>query len=237
MLDKTYEGWGKYNKPDEIYFQYIDKLEKMQHSTKDLIYNFPVFVGQVNLARFLFFYDLYKQVINLNGHIADVGTYKGASMLFFAKLIKLFEPYNTTQVHGFDWFQGMKTGEKDNIVNEGLYVASYENLMNLIEIQDLSDVSILHNINLITELEDFMRERPYLRFKIVFVDCGIAEVMEKALFYFWPKLVNGGILIMDHFNCETSPSESEILERYIGNNLIQQMPFNRQPTCYVVKNK
>ena len=56
---------GKFEKPDEKYFNYIDKLENMNPPMKELIYNFPVFVGEVNIARTLFFYELYKKVLNL----------------------------------------------------------------------------------------------------------------------------------------------------------------------------
>jgi hypothetical protein len=43
---------------------------------------------------------------SIAGHIADVGTYKGASALLFAKLMKIHNPESLWQVHGFDWFKG-----------------------------------------------------------------------------------------------------------------------------------
>lgn len=234
-MNNPYVGWGKFKDVDKDYFQYIDSLPELNIEPKDLIYHFPAFVGQVNLGRFLFFYDLYKKVENLNGHIADVGTYKGASFLFMSKLVKLFEPYNPTQVHGFDWFEGMRPSEGDAAKHEGKYVADYEALKNLITLQKLDDVAILHKMDIIEELDGFMNNASHLRFKMVFIDCGMAKVLEKSLENFWPRIVNGGILIMDHYNCEASPSESSILEKHIGNCPVLQMPFNRQPTCYVVK--
>jgi hypothetical protein len=73
------DGWRKFNEVDERYFEYIDQILGEQIPAKDLIYQFPAYVGHVNLARFLFFYDLYKKTIELNWHITDVGTWKGAS--------------------------------------------------------------------------------------------------------------------------------------------------------------
>lgn len=224
------EGWGKFNEVDEKYFTYIEELLKWQIPAKDLIYQFPAYVGHVNLARFLFFYDLYKKTINLNGHIADVGTWKGASFLFMAKMIKLFEPYNTTQAYAFDWFQGMAPGKDDDQTQAGNYCADYDFLTRLVELQGLSDIAIINKMDVTCELAPYFEDRPWMRFKFVFVDCGIEEVLESSLANFWPRLVNGGVLILDHYNSGSSPTESQILERYIGNLPILQAPFNRQPT-------
>jgi hypothetical protein len=229
------EGWGKFSEVDEKYFSYIDKLLESDFPTKDLIYQFPAYVGQVNLARFLFFYDLYKQTIGLNGHIADIGTYKGASFLFMAKMIKLFEPYSPTQAFAFDWFQGMMPGKDDDKNQLGKYSAEYESLNKLVELQGLSDVAIINKMDVTCELAPYFKERPWMRFKFIFVDCGIEDVLESSLENFWPRLVNGGVLVLDHYNSEASPTESRILEKYIGNLSIRQAPFNRQPTCYVIK--
>jgi hypothetical protein len=231
----SHPGWQKFAEPDALYFHYIQQLKQMQVDTQDLVFQFPVFVGQVNLARYLFFYDLYKRVMELNGHMADVGTYKGASFLFMAKMLKLFEPHNTTQVHGFDWFQGMQPGQADCAQQQGQYQADYDTLLRLTTLQGLSDVAVLHKMDLTQELDGFMDANPHMRFKLVFIDCGMEQVLEKTLPAFWDRLVMGGILIMDHYNCEVSPTESRLVDSVVGQNRIRQIPCNRQPTAYIVK--
>ena len=142
--------WGKFRGVDKKYFSYIDQLLVSDIPARDLIYQFPAYVGHVNLARYLFFYDLYKQVIDLNGHIADVGTWKGASFLFMAKMIKLFEPYNTTQAYAFDWFQGMEPGKDDDSNQLGQYSSDYDALNKLVELQELNDIAIINKLDLCT---------------------------------------------------------------------------------------
>ena len=51
----------KFIEDDIKYFEYMDELEKMNFSAKDLMFNYPVFAGHVNMARYMFFYDLYKK--------------------------------------------------------------------------------------------------------------------------------------------------------------------------------
>lgn len=192
MIEKRDENWTKFKKEDQEYFRYIDDLEAMQPPIREIIYNFPIFVGQVNIARELFFYELYKQVLNLSGDIAEVGTYKGASFMLWAKLIKLFENNNTTRVFGFDWFQGMRTGDNDNVTTNGLYKTDYETLDRLIKMQGLENIALLEKMDVTKDLTHFLSERPWLRFKIVFIDCGIEDVLEASLKSLWPRLVNGG---------------------------------------------
>lgn len=222
-------GWGKFRTVDAAYFEYIDKLVADPPPTRDLLYQFPLYVGHVNLGRYLFFYDLYKQVLELAGHIGELGVYKGASLLYWAKLVRLFEPYSTTQVHGFDWFQGMPSDQS--------YQGSYEDLVALIELQKLQDVAIVHRLDLIRESALFLANHPQLRFKLLFLDCGEKTVLEPSLLHFWPRLVRGGVLIMDHYNTELSPDESQLVDEVIGSNLVRQLPFNRQPTAYVIKER
>jgi hypothetical protein len=181
------------------------------------------------------FYDLYKQVEHVNGHIADIGTFKGASFLFLAKLVKLFEPYDTTVVHGFDWFKGMDTGAGDNAEFQGKYVGDYGRLKRLIELQGLDSLAKIHSLDLVNELPKFFATRDYMKFKIVFLDCGVHDVLEKSLDHFWPRLVNGGLLVLDHFNSKVSPSESILLDKVLGHRTVRTVPFSRQPTGYVVK--
>ncbi len=235
MLNEIDNETNKFKSPDEVYFNYIGELEKMSPPVKELIYNFPVFVGQVNLARTFFFYDLYKKVLPLAGNIAEIGTYKGASFLLWAKLISLFEQNNLTRAFGFDWFEGMEPGENDNPYHKGDYKADYETLKKLISLQGLDNVTVLNKMDVITGLEPYIEERPYLRFKIVFIDCAMEKVMDTSLRVLWPRLVRGGILIMDHYCDSGSPSESGLVEKYIGDNKVLQMPFNRSASGYVIK--
>lgn len=235
MLKENDNEMVKFAMEDETYFKYIDSLEMIQPPVKEVIYNFPVFVGQVNIARMLFFYELYKKVVNLGGNVAEVGTYKGASFMLWAKLIKLFENNNMTRVYGFDWFQGMEAGENDNAAGDQMYKADYDTLAKLINLQGLDNVALLEKMDVTKELKSFLDERPWLRFKLVFIDCGLEAVLESSLEALWPRLVQGGVLIMDHYGLSCSPTESTIVERYIGKNKILQMPFNRHSSGYVIK--
>ena len=200
-----------------------------------MIQSSNMYMGDAKLANLIYHVDIYRKVMSLAGDIAEVGIYRGDSFLLWSKLVKIFEPYNLTQVYGFDWFQGMKPSDMDDSFQEGKYCGDYKHLIDLIHMQGLENISLVFPLDVTKEIKKFVEDRPFLRFKILYIDCGIKEVMEAAYEYLYPRLVHGGILLMDHYNYKVSPTESDIVEKYIGDNVIMQMPYGRQPSGYIIK--
>ena len=56
-------------------------------------------------------------------------------------------------------------------------------------------------MDLTKELEAFMAENLSLRFKIVFLDVGTYEADKAVVEHFWPRLVSGGVMLFDQYNC------------------------------------
>ena len=75
----------------------------MNFTQDEIIEDFPRFSGHMSIGRYLTLYELYKKTEGIAGHIAEVGTYKGSSLLWFTKLVQIYESESLTQVHGFDW--------------------------------------------------------------------------------------------------------------------------------------
>jgi hypothetical protein len=130
----------------------------------------------------------------------------------------------------------MVVQNEDSKLHEGEYIGDYEMLCKLVELQELSGLAIVNKIDLTKDLPNYFEneENRALRFKLCFIDCGIKNVLEESLKYFYPRIVKGGILIMDHYNNSVSPYESEIVEKYAGKTMVQS-PFTRQPTAYLIK--
>lgn len=234
-MNDIYDWKSKSEDTNALFARYLDELEVNQPSYVEVIKTFPVYVGYVAFARMLALYELYKKTVELSGHIAEVGTSRGTTLHFVGKLIKIFEPLSNTQVHGFDWFQGMVPGKNDNSVEFGRWVGEYERLVNLTKAQGLDDVIVIHKMDVSLELEKFMIQNPFMRFKFVFLDCGIESVLKASLPLFWDRLVPGGVLLMDHYNHGVSPSESQLVDQITESAKIMQVPFARQPTAYIVK--
>jgi hypothetical protein len=244
----------KFEKRRAPYRKALAEFRKMGFTTDDYIHHNPSFAGHMNLARFLALYETYKQTLGLSGHIAEVGVWKASCLLYFAKLTQLFEPESLTLVHGFDWFRGLWPGtdemtdhvrklwkestrsEDENRPRTGKEaVEMYRKISKLISIQNLDHIVHLHKLDVTKELGSFFDEHPHIQFKIVFLDAGTYEVVAACLPHFWPRLVSGGVLILDQFNNEIAPGETRALREYLPDIPIHSYVFTGHPSAYIVK--
>lgn len=232
----------------------LAEMKAMNIPFEDLILQHPSFAGHMNMARFLALYETFRKTMGLAGHIAEVGVWKGAGMMYFAKLLKIFEPESSALVHGFDWYKGTVWGP-DELTDkvQGLIKKSptsdeetrrksdrearelHKQVCKLIELQDLGNIVHLHNLDVRTELGAFFEQHPHIQFRIVFMDIGSYEATSACLPYFWPRLLPGGIMILDQFNHEMSPGETRAVREWLPDLAVHTFPFTNHPSAYIVK--
>lgn len=213
----------------------FNEILSMDFEKTDYVNHFPAFIGHMTLARYLTLYEAYKMTMDVAGHIAEIGVFKASGSLLFAKLIKIFEPNSLTLVHGFDWFKGAKVTEEEKYVEDGECQVSYELIANLIKAQGFSNVLHLHNIDLTKDLGPFFEENSHLKFKLIFLDIGIYDVLKASLGHFWPRLTSGGIIMFDHYSHEFAPGEVRAIDEVIPNAKVKTFPFGWMPTAYIIK--
>ena len=71
------------------------------------------------------------------------------------------------------------------------------------------------------------------------MDLDLYKPTLSALKFLYPKVVNGGIVILDEYAMETFPGESKAFEDFFKRNNIQLKKFNFTPTpgAYFIKHK
>mgnify|MGYP007071564046 CR=1 FL=1 len=217
------------------YSNSIKNLELMNFEFKEIVEDFPRFTGHMSIGRYLTLYELYKKTEGIAGHIAEVGTFKGTSLLWFAKLLQIFEPNSLTQVHGFDWFKGTGKDSIDLKIEEGSYSYNYEELLKVIEFQNLQNMCFVHKLDVVKELKEFFERNPHFYFKLVFLDAGFYDVVKNSLIELWPRLNKGGILILDQFGHELSPGEAIAVKEILPGAKIQTLNNSWMPMAYIIK--
>ena len=131
--------------------------------------------------------------------------------------------------------QGQTPGPKDHDSNLGKYQSSKDALERLVNMQGLTGLMKLHDLDLSSEFDRFLSEKRWLRFKLAFVDIGMERVLASVLEPIWDRLIPGGILILDHFNHKSSPTESDLLISTVGSAKIEQFQYSRSPTAFIQK--
>ena len=217
------------------YYEGLEKILALGFDPTDYIQYFPAFAGHLTIARFLSLYEAYKMTLGVAGHIAEIGVFKGAGSLLFAKLMKLFEPDSLTLVHGFDWFRGARVTDEEKYVANGECYEDYDRVVNLIRAQGLDHMLHIHNLDVTKDLEQFFSQNSHLQFKLIFSDCGTYDVVRSTLHHFWPRLTSGGVMIFDQFNHEVAPGETRAIKEFMPDAKMRTFPFGWMPTAYVVK--
>ncbi|MCD6063102.1 MAG: hypothetical protein K0R82_1013, partial [Flavipsychrobacter sp.] len=52
---------------------------------------------------------------------------------------------------------------------------------------------------------------------------------------FWSRLTKGGYLILDQFNFDIAPGETQAVKEFLPDVKIQTFPWGWMPTAYIVK--
>lgn len=220
-------------RPD--YELYMTKLPLLGMNIGECIEHFPAYAGHMTLNRCFTLYELYKKVLGVSGHIAEVGVYKGFGSLLFAKLVKIFESESLTMVHGFDWFEGIEKETDASLQVAGGDSSDENSLREIIELQKLDHILKIHKMDARKDWPEFFDKYPHLRFKLIFLDSGTHNVTCAAIEALWPRLNVGGIMIFDQYNNEVAPGETKAVTELLPNNKIECLPWSWMPSAFCIK--
>lgn len=178
----------------------------------------PLYVGHFNIARYMAILDIVKSASQAPGHFAEFGVFRGANLLFMAKVLKVLDPHSCREVFGFDSFEGLTTfTEKDRDAKDrkGHYAGSYETLMAAIEMHELQDdVTVVKGLIQDT-LPVFLNERPEARFSLIFCDTDLYEPTARILMSITDRLSIGGYLVFDEWNHPDYPGETLAVDEFL----------------------
>jgi hypothetical protein len=207
------------------------------------INNFPCYARRAALTRFMVLYELFKKVLNIKGSIIECGVFRGFGLMTWSKLSAILEPTNLTRrIYGFDSFEGFpniseedKSQVQAEIASGGLYADSYEELQELVAIND--STRFLGHINktqLIKgdsceEIPKFIESNSQLLVSLLFLDFDLFEPTKIALEKFVPRMPKGAILAFDELDNPLWPGETMAMLRYFKGNNPKIMRFDFDP--------
>lgn len=233
----------KYATVDKEYFSSRKEFtEKRGQNVFQFTDYWPLYVGFANLARYVNILDIVRSMLDVPGHIAEFGMYRGASFMYMAKLMRLFDPMGCKELFGFDSFEGLTTftaEDRADTTKQGLYAGSYEELMDLVRLHDLQDDVTIFKGLIQDTLPPLLDERPELSFSLVLCDTDLYEPTKLILESMHPRLSKGGMFVLDEWNHEVWKGETaatrEFLDRY-GDHYEMIAPRNtRHPTMMLKK--
>lgn len=149
----------------------------------------------VDLPRLHSIMKFYNRVENLPGHVAEVGVYKGGTAYLLCQLAE------HKHVYLFDTFEGMPDSkpEVDNHKKGEFGDTSLESVKKLLK--GFDNFSIYKGVF----PQDTGHVLPDQIFSLVHLDCDIYDSVKNSLEFFYPKMVPGGVIILDDYNEPNCP--------------------------------
>jgi hypothetical protein len=236
---------------DEInyYKQLQDYFENSMFPTLDKLSNFPKYIPRQVLAGFLYKYELFKKIKDVQGSIIECGVYQGGGLMAFANLSSILEPVNhQRKIIGFDTFSGFKKitkydkGSKSKYARKGgLASNSYNELIKCISVYDSNRfLNHIPKVELIkgdisNTVPKFLRENPHTVVSLLYLDVDVYEPTKIALKNFVPRMPKGSIIAFDELNSKNWVGETIATLETIGITNLRIRKFSFDPnTSYAV---
>ena len=215
-----------------------------------ILSNLGLFLNSKNLARILFFNDIYRQIIETQGVIIEFGNRWGQNLGILTALRGIYEPFNRhRKIIGFDTFQGfLEIDEKDKSSDDtasdtGAHLHAGGTIMteNNISVTDGYDkhleqiLSVQEKCNPISHIKKFelrkgdateqfpqyLKENPETIVAFAFFDFDLYAPTKACLEILKDRLVKGSVVGFDELNEHDAPGETVALMEVMGLNNIR----------------
>lgn len=216
-------------------------FRRFQAADPEVLAHLGLFLTSKNLSRLLFFYEMYKKIVNTHGVLIECGVRWGQTLSLLVALRSILEPFNRhRKIIGFDTFEGFRgVAPQDGLrhrCSDGDYAVSgcyEETLDKILEIQEkLNPMGHLKRHELVKgdaskTVPAYFKKHPETVVSLAMFDFDIYKPTKAALKAIKPHLMKGSILIFDELCDDIFPGETVALREVFGlNNVrVQRLPM------------
>jgi len=196
------------------------------------------------LKKMLVRYDLYSMTKDIKGDILECGVFKGAGLMFWLKLLAIYEPESNKKVVGFDTFK-LFGGALTDIEKQ-----SAENYMEEAAVREVSKSSILEyadKAGLINRVElvegdialtsqKYVQDNPKKSISVLHLDLDTYDGTKASLEALYPSVSTGGIIIFDEYGDPTW-NETEAVDEFFADKDVEiiTISYSSKPSAYILK--
>ena len=210
----------KFKSLDEQYFARREAFAKQIKNPElwNLIDHWPLYVGNVNLARNLAISDLFRSTLSVPGDAVEFGCWKGSTTLLLAKLLKIYDPNGPKLVHVFDSFEGLTqfhVADASATNQFGNYQGSRQHLEDCAKLADVHEMISIHEGSIENTLPVFVGQQKQSKFSFVLCDTDLYSSTSTIMQHMWGQLSIGGIMVFDQWNTLEFPGEGIAVNEFL----------------------
>lgn len=199
---------------------------------------FSWFSHKSRLGKMLAQYELYKSIVELPGHIFELGVYKANSLVRFATYRDMLESSFARKIIGFDAFgdfplEKLETSEDLDFVKN--FEAAGGAGLSAVEVENILSNKGFDNFELIMgnvfdTVPKYLDLNPHTRIALLHLDMDVKEPTDFAIEQLYDRIVPGGLIVFDDYNAVVGATVSgDDLARRLGLRL-EKLPFYHVPS-------
>jgi hypothetical protein len=204
--------------------------------------NFYLSCDNTRISKVLAHYELFKMTQSLPGAIVECGIFKGASFVRFGAFRNLFGNSYSKKLIGFDIFGKFPESDysddqkyREGFINEtgGGVSISIDQLYQVLSLKKIENVELVKG-DVTKTIPAYLKENAHLRISLLNMDTDVYEPAVTILEQLYPRIVRGGILIVDDYG--VFPGETKAVDDYFADKDVEilKFPFAMTP-CYIIK--
>jgi hypothetical protein len=189
--------------------------------------------------RLVTYYELYKLIKHLNGSILKCGITNDEAFSYFS-FFKQMNQYRQQPLVAFEKNPSLFEVTKfNNEVEEGMAVKNiYTKHVGAAQ-QNLVEKGVTEKIEFVpgilsNSIPEYLIQNPELKIALLTIDIDDYESTLTAMQYFYPRIVSGGILIMNNY-FKKSAENMAIQEYFVGQEVIIRHFSLEKGPHYIVK--
>lgn len=204
--------------------------------------DFYLSCANARLGKILTHYELFKIANGVPGDVIECGVFKGASFVRFAGFHDLFRNSHARKLIGFDTFGQFpetryaadKKHRKNFIRAAGSRSISKKQLLEVLKKKGVDAEAELVEGDITVTVPRYVNDNPNLKIALLNLDTDMYEPAVVILKYFWPRIVRGGVLILDDY--KVFPGETTAVDEFFKDKkaVIRKFPYAATPH-YVIK--
>ncbi|OGG55280.1 hypothetical protein A3D62_00960 [Candidatus Kaiserbacteria bacterium RIFCSPHIGHO2_02_FULL_49_11] len=161
--------------------------------------------------RFFNLYSALELVKDLEGEIVECGVWKGLSSHLICNRLKEFSPsFDGSGYHVIDSFEGLSAPtERDQLPQErkGRFAVGVEETKHALN--EFPNIS--YHKGWIPDVFSTLPEQPY---RFVHIDVDLADPAEASFEYFYPRLIQGGVIVCDDYGSISWPGTKGAVDEF-----------------------
>ena len=203
--------------------------------------NFYFTCNNDRISKIIIQYELFLKTQKIKGDIVECGVFKGTSLIRFGIFRDILKN-KSKKLIGFDTFGKFPSAgfskdvkqRKKFLEQSGGESISKKQLLKILNEKKISKNIELVEGDIIKTLPKYVKKYPNMKISLLNLDVDLFEPTKIILENLFPKIVKGGIIILDDYNI--FPGETKAVKEYFKDKkvIIKKFDYRKSPS-YIIK--